>query len=413
MEGPRTRDAEDDARKTAERVARLSYGRLVAILSARNRDLAGAEDALATALERALATWPTSGLPSNPEGWLLKVAQNRIANGRRHAAVVADAVGELLRQVDERQASQAPVGDPRVPMLFVCAHPAIDPASRTPLMLQVVLGLDAQRIAGAFLVPPATMSQRLVRAKARIKGTGLRFAVPDAEELPARLADVLQAVYGAYGLGWDEGGLEGGLPDEAIDLARLVAAELPQEPEAKGLLALMLHTHARRKARRGVDGAFIPLADQDASLWDREMVVEAEGLLVAAARSGRFGRFQCEAAIQSVHAQRGITGKVNLPALDLLYSLLVSLQPTAGALTAHAAVRRELGDADGALRLLRTIDDHAQARYQPALVLEALILRDRGDIAGATRLREAALALTSEPALRIHIALLLDAEKRK
>jgi len=406
MDESRPKDPDEASRRAAERVARLSYGRLVAILSARSRDVAGAEDALASALERALATWPAKGVPDNPDAWLLRVAQNRLFNDRRHVRTVADAVGELLRQVEERAVSPAPVGDPRVPLLFVCAHPAIDISARAPLMLQVVLGLDAERIAAAFLVPAATMSQRLVRAKARIKDAGLRFALPEQEDLPRRLNDVLEAIYTAFGLGWDDGVTSVQRPEEAIELARVIVADLPDEPEAKGLLALMLHSHARRRARRAGAGVFVPLDQQDAMLWDRDMIVEAEGLIVAAARYGRFGRFQCEAAIQSVHAQRGVTGRLNLKALDTLYGLLVGLRPTAGSLTAYAAVRRQLGDLDGPRSLLDRIDPATRSRYQPALLLEALLLEDAGQDEAARRSRAAALALTTDPALRAHISAL-------
>jgi len=395
------------AQAAAERAARHAYGRLLAILVARNRDVAAAEDALATALARALEAWPAKGIPDNPDGWLLTVARNSLLNRVRHRRVEAGAVDELLRQIDERTEHGAQPSDERIALLFVCAHPAIDPAARAPMMLQTVLGIDAARIAAAFVVPPATMSQRLVRAKARIKAAGLRFAVPEIEQRPERLADVLEAIYGAFSLGWDDGPSAGGLPEEAIELARLVAAELPGEPEARGLLALMLHAHARRKARRDAGGRFVPLADQDTRLWDRDLIVEAEGFLIEAARAGRFGRFQCEAAIQSVHAQRGITGQTNFMALDALYRLLVGFHPTAGAITGHAAVQRQMGDAQSALATLDQLDPLLVERYQPAMVLRTLCLKDSGDTEAAAAMRVRALALTQDPVLRAHLETLL------
>lgn len=386
------------ASDVAERAARLSYGRLLAILAAGTRDLALAEEALAGAFARALEVWPGQGVPANPEGWLLTVARNGLSNLHRHDRTRAAATEELILRAEER-ADQVALADERLALLFVCAHPAIDPVARTPLMLQTVLGLDAARIAAAFLVPPATMGQRLVRAKARIKELRLRFALPDPDDLPDRLADVLEAIYGAFGVDWD-GAQGSGLPEEAIHLARVLLGLMPEEPEVKGLLALMLYVHARRKARLGE--VFVPLSEQDARLWDRDQVIEAEGLLTQASRAGRFGRFQCEAAIQSVHAQRAITGQLNLAALDALHGLLGQVHPTVGGQVAHAAVRRLQGDAAEALGMLATLPEAAQASYQPALVLRAHCLRDLG-AAEYPLAAEAALAATTDARVQDHL----------
>ncbi|WP_137109841.1 RNA polymerase sigma factor [Rhodobacter sp. SY28-1] len=385
------------ARHVAERTARLSFGRLLAILAAGTHDLPLAEEALAEAFARALEVWPRQGVPGHPEGWLLSVARNRVSNLHRHDRTRAAATEELILRAEER-ADLAVQADERLALMFVCAHPAIDPAARAPLMLQTVLGLDAARIAAAFLVPPSTMGQRLVRAKARIKELRLRFALPDADDLPDRLADVLEAIYGAFGADWD-GSAGLGLPEEAIHLARVLMGLMPQAPEVKGLLALMLYVHARRAARDGQ--VFVPLSEQDAALWDRDQVIEAEGLLTQAARAGQFGRFQCEAAIQSVHAQRAITGQLNLAALDTLHELLLRFHPTVGGKVAHAAVRRLQGDAAGALAMLEALPDAART-YQPALVLRAHCLRDLGaaEFSGAA---EAALAVTTDARLKSHL----------
>ncbi len=394
----------EGAAEAAERVARLSYGRLLAILAAGTRDVALAEEALAGAFARALEVWPRQGVPERPEGWLVAVARNGISNLYRHDRIRAAAVEDLIRQVEEREAGGEAEADARLALMFVCAHPAIDAAARAPLMLQTVLGLDAARIAAAFLVPAATMGQRLVRAKARIRETGLRFAVPEAEERPARLADVLEAIYAAFGSGWEAGPGDGdGLPEEAIHLGRVLMALMPEEPEVKGLLALMLHAHARRAARRDGAGRFVALSEQDPALWDRDGIVEAEGLLVAAARAGRFGRFQCEAAIQSVHAQRGITGRVNLAALEVLYGLLVQVHPTVGARVGQAAVRREAGDPAGALAMLAAVPEAMRAASQPAQVVQAYCLRDLGDAAGAAAVARRAMEMTPDAAVRAHL----------
>ena len=393
------------AGEAAERAARLSYGRLVAILAARTRDVALAEEALAAAFARALEVWPRQGVPDNPEGWLVTAARNGLANVYRHDRVQAAAVADVIRVTQERAAPEPGLGDARLALMFVCAHPAIDAGARAPLMLQTVLGLDAARIAAAFLVPAATMGQRLVRAKARIRETGLRFAVPEAEDIQERLADVLEAIYAAFGTGWEAGpAADVGLPEEAIHLARVLLVLMPEEPEVKGLLALMLHAHARRRARRDGAGRFVALSEQDPTLWDRDLIVEAEGLLVAAARAGRFGRFQCEAAIQSVHAQRGITGRLNIAALDTLYGMLARFHPTVGGAVAHAAIRREAGDVAGALALLDELPLAAREGYQAALVVRAHCLRDMRDGAGAGSAARRAMEVTPDAAVRAHLS---------
>jgi len=243
----------DDARRAVEAVARDSYGRLVAYLSSHTRDVAAAEDALGDALLAALDTWPREGAPRAPEAWLLKAARNRFLDWKRHDRVKTASV-DTIRLVAESRAGEPAdrqFPDERLKLLFVCAHPAIDPAVHTPLMLQTVLGITAARMASAFLVPAATMSQRLVRAKTKIRDAGIPFEVPDDRDLAPRLDAVLEAIYAAFGLGWDDGG--GELAEEAIWLGRVLVEKRPNDPEARGLLALMLHGHARRAARPGGD----------------------------------------------------------------------------------------------------------------------------------------------------------------
>lgn len=258
------------AQRAAERAARASYGKLVAILAARDRDIAAAEDALSDALVAALKVWPEQGVPSNPEAWLVTAARNIRKNAARSSAVRLRAEPEILDRIVERVETAghaAALPDERLRLLFVCAHPAIDAGVRTPLILQTVLGFDAARIASAFLVPPATMSQRLVRAKARIRDAGLTFSLPDEADQAGRLDAVLEAIYAAFGAGWD--GLDtaddpAALTGEAIWLVRLILEQMPGEPEPKGLLALMLYCAARRSASRDEQGRFVPLDRQDA-----------------------------------------------------------------------------------------------------------------------------------------------------
>jgi len=403
----------EDARRVAETAARVSYGRLLAMLVSWSRDIAGAEDALADAFASALSTWPERSVPENPDAWLLTAARNRLRNSYRHVAIREAARPEIERRLD----AVAEIGgedfpDERLKLLFVCAHPAIDPAARTPLMLQTVLGLDAARIARAFLVSPTTMGQRLVRAKAKIRDSGMRFEVPSTDGLAERLGDVLDAVYAAFGTGWDlvNGPAHGSedLALEAIFLGRLLVDLMPAEPEALGLLSLMLFCEARRHARHDAQGRFVPLKQQDVRLWSREMIIEAEGLLTAASRSARFGRFQCEAAIQSVHAQRAVTGQTNHEALRILYDLLAGHSPGVGVRVGRAAAELDAGHADKALRYLDELKSDEVQNYQPYWVTRANTLAALQRFAEAQELLATAIGLTLDSAARGHLSEVLN-----
>ncbi len=397
-----------DARHAAERVARASYGRLLSILAARSRDIAASEDALSEAFVAALRSWPVSGVPDNPEAWLVTAARNGLKNMSRHRGVIEASEVELALFADDTGPAAPEVPDDRLKLLFVCAHPAIDETVRTPLMLQTVLGLDAAQIGAAFLVAPATMGQRLVRAKAKIKHAGLRFELPTAETMPERLEDVLNAIYAAYGTSWDAvAGADTGsrdLAEEALFLSRLLVALLPSEPEARGLLALMLYCESRRAARRSADGEFVPLDRQDASLWSREMIIEAERELTTASQSGVFGRFQCEAAIQSVHIQRPVTGRTNHDALATLYRLLATRCPSVGVLVGQAAAMVEAGAHAEALAVLRRLVATEVSGYQPYWVTLATALSAAGDQPSAEHALRTAMGLTEDAAIRAYLA---------
>ena len=395
-----------NAREAVERAARDSYGRLVAFLAARSRDVAAAEDSLADAFYAALESWPRNGVPDNPDAWLLVAARRRLIDAARHARTHADALPTRLAAADEAH-EMAETGtlfsDERLKLLFICAHPAIDAAARTPLMLQVVLGLDAARIASAFLVQPAAMGQRLTRAKAKIRDAGLAFELPEAKELPSRIDAVLEAIYAAYGSGWDDvAGADPrrkGLAAEAIDLGRLLVRLMSGDPETMGLLALMLYCESRREARRAKDGSYVPLSDQDVSLWSQPMIAEAERILIVAKGANRIGRFQLEAAIQSAHAQRVWGGSTDWEAIALLYEGLVGLAPTIGALVGRAAAVAETRDAASGWALLEEIPSDAVTSYQPYWALAAHLLRrmQRPEAADAyTR----AIGLCDDPAMR-------------
>jgi RNA polymerase sigma-70 factor (ECF subfamily) len=393
-----------EARAAAELAARASYGRLVALLARQWRDLAAAEDALADAFRAALETWPEAGVPGRPEAWLLTAARRVLLDRERARKVRTDAEPTLALLSDEfAMAEPSLFPDERLKLLFVCAHPAIDPAARTPLMLQTVLGLDAVRIAAAFLTSPAALGQRLVRAKAKIRDAGIAFAVPEHAELPERLDAVLQAIYAAYGSGWEDvSGADPkrrGLAQEAIWLGRLVTRLLPGEAEAQGLLALMLHCEARRDARRDDTGGFVPLGEQDTALWSRDLATEAERALADASRLGRVGPFQLEAAIQSVHCGRAATGRTDWHALAQLYEALARLAPTIGVLVSRAAASAEAVDADHGLALLDALPADEIRAYQPYWALRADLLARTGS-AGADAAFDRAIGLSDDPAVR-------------
>lgn len=386
----------DAAARAADQAARQSYGRLIAYLSARSRNIPAAEDALAEAFRAALEAWPTSGIPQSPEAWLLTAARRVMGKSARHQKLAAAKTPQLALEIEEAmamiEAEPDGFGDERLRLMFVCAHPAIDAAAQTPLMLQTVLGLDAARIAAAFLEQPATMGQRLVRAKARIRDTGMRFAVPEAEELPERLDAVLQAIYAAFTAGWEDGGP---LSGEAIWLGRVLLKLMPEEPEAMGLLSLMLHCEARKPARRAGDG-FVPLDRQEVGLWDEAMMSEADNLLRDAGERQRFGRFQCEAAIQSVHAARRFTGETDRAALSTLYAALVRLSPSVGARVGQAAV----AEPAAGLSFLAAIPEPAVRTYQPFHAVRADLLRRMGREAEASAAYARAIELSADPAVR-------------
>ena len=393
------------AHTIAETVARTSYGRLVAYLSSRSRDIAGAEDALAEAFRIALETWPRRGIPANPEAWLLTAARRTLSHARRHDAVRSNAQPALALLGEESlEWAPAALPDKRLNLLFVCAHPSIDPDIRTPLMLQTVLGIDATDIAQAFLVAPSTMAQRLVRAKAKIKAAGIFFELPDRDDLAERTDAVLHAIYAAYGTGWDDvSGADGkrkGLAEEALFLGRLIVELLPSIAEARGLLALMLYCEARQSARRAADGSFVPLGLQNTGLWSSAMIEAAEAQLLAAAQSAQLGRFQLEAAIQSVHAQRARTGRTEWRALMLLYDLQAAGTPAAGVLVSRAAAYGEGAGADAGLRQLDAMDREKVRTYQPYWAARADLLAKAGRAEEAHIAYEQAIGLAEDQSIK-------------
>jgi RNA polymerase sigma-70 factor (ECF subfamily) len=392
--------ADTDAARAAERVARDCYGRLVALLAWQWRDLAAAEDALSEAFAAALRTWPDQGLPASPEAWLMAAAKRRLLHGARHTRLTQDPAVTALFDADMAAPVAEAVPDARLRLMFVCAHPALAENVRAPLMLQAVLGLDAQAIASAFLVSPTAMAQRLVRAKARIRETGLRFDPPEASELPGRLAAVLDAIYGAYTLG--RHGVDtpaGDLREEALFMARLVTALQPNQAEAWGLLALLLHVEARRPAQFDTAGRFVPLAAQAPVAWDAGLITNAEQALWTAARLRQPGPFQLEAAIQSAHAQRRVTGHTPWAGIAQLYGVLVAHHPSLGARVGQAVAQVEAGDAQAALAMLDALPAAAVQAYPAYWVARAHVLQQAG-ASGREAALQRAIGLTEDPRLR-------------
>lgn len=377
-----------------EGVARASYARLLAILSAKTGNIAAAEDALSDAFAAALAKWPEDGPPDNPEGWLLTVARNRWRDRMKSAVTRTSAPLDEAQEAALEEVDPEMIPDNRLLMMFVAAHPAIDATIRTPLMLQTVLGLEAERIAAAFLIPGSALAQRLVRAKRKIKAAAIPFITPDRSDMPNRLEAVLEAIYGAYALDWmaDED-----LTSEAIYLADLTVEMLPEEPEALGLAALLNFSHARAAARAGAE--FIPLQDQDPSTWDRRAIARAETLLRRAQQTGRIGRFQIEAAIQSAHCARKPGERPNWTAIAALYEALVKTAPTIGAAVGRAAAFGEAFGAKTGLRALGQIAATDAQGYQPYWATRAHLLRANGQDAGAAFAK--AIALCTHPPTRV------------
>jgi RNA polymerase sigma-70 factor, ECF subfamily len=393
-------------RDLAEQVARRSYGKLIAFLAARTRDLAAAEDALSEAFAAALANWPRTGCPQNPEAWLMTVARRKVldANRAQYREEASDSLEDTANAIEAAVDFEI-IPDRRLGLMFACAHPAIDRAVRAPLMLQTILGLDAARIASAFLISPATMSQRLVRAKQKIRQAGIPLEIPQCSELSTRLDTVLDAIYAAFAEGWiDAAGTDiarRDLAEEAIYLGRIIVALMPDEPEAVGLLALMLHAEARRSARRNREGDYIPLAQQNTALWNAQMIAEAESILYHAGTMKIVGRYQLEAAIQSAHASRALAGRSDWAAIVELYDALLAMSGSP-----VAAVNRSLAIAElhGPQRALEDLDavanDPRLVEYQPYWAARADLLARTNAREESFRAYSIAIGLERDHAVR-------------
>jgi RNA polymerase sigma-70 factor, ECF subfamily len=369
------------------------------------------EDALGEAFARALETWPVTGVPDHPDAWLLVAARRRLTDASRSSKVRSDGLRSLLVTTPDHPEDIAVLPDKRLELMFACAHPAIDTTMHAPLMLQTVLGLSAERIASSFLVSPDTMGRRLSRAKSRIRDIGLGFQLPELEDLPQRSAGVSEAIYAAYGQGWDsiasDDATRRGLSEEAIWLATVLVHAAPQDAEAHGLLSLMLYCQSRIAARR-VDGRYVPFADQDTKRWDAPMIAAAEQMLGNASRLQSPGRFQLEAAIQSAMVQSRRTGQDMRQPLVALHTGLLHFAPTIGNRVGYAvALAGAQGPAQG-LSVLDSMADERVATYQPYWAARAHLLQLRdGQTPSTDAALRKAIGLTEDPAVRAHLQISL------
>jgi RNA polymerase sigma-70 factor (ECF subfamily) len=404
------RGVTDEARAAANDVARRSYGKLLAYLAADMRDVSAAEDALSEAFAAALADWPAHGCPDNPESWLMTVARRKGIDGARRrrsgeaASVQLQAIADMHAECVDTQEDES-IPDRRLGLLFACAHPAIDVNIRAPLMLQTVLGLEAKTIASAFLVSPDAMGRRLSRAKQKIREAGIPFAIPERDAWNERLEAVLAAIYATYAEGWSEPDdadlTRRDLVEEAVFLARLLAELLPQEPETLGLLAGMLYTEARRRARRSKDGEYVPLAEQDTRLWDSGMIDEAETLLQRASTFGRIGRYQLEAALQSAHIERQRSGRGDWSPEVQLYDALYALTHSPVVALNRALAVAELEGPEAAMAIIRMLSgDKRLADYQPYWAARAALCARIGEEHETLHAYEMAIGLAHDPAVR-------------
>jgi RNA polymerase sigma-70 factor (ECF subfamily) len=395
----------DAGHAEVEAVVRDSYGRLLAWLCTRTRDIASAEDALSGALLAALEKWPVDGIPAAPVAWLLTAARRRLLDDSRNESrrlAILEELAQLPHHSTPIEMEEFP--DERIKLMLVCAHEALDSALHAALMLQTVLGLEASEIARAYVISPTTMAQQLVRAKQKLRVAGVSFDFPGPQRLAARLPALLAAIYAAYSTSWDAG-VEtdhrlAGLASEAVLLARVVVHALPTEPEARGLLALLLFSHARRAARFTAASEFVPLAEQNVSLWDNALIAEGDQHLVAAAASQSPGRFQLEAAIQSAHCDRRRTGETAWEAIIQLYDALLSREFRLGAAVSRAAAIAEAHGATAGLTALEALPSEHCRNYQPYWATRAHLLQRCGRMAEAAECFTTAIGMTEDPRVR-------------
>ncbi len=384
-------------------VAREDRGRLLSALVRRIESFQLAEDCLQDAMESALVHWARNGVPENPIGWLLRVAQRKAIDRFRRDARFEEKVAELAALDDPAASEPAQIPDERLAMIFTCCHPALEEKSRVALTLRTIGGLTTAEIARAFLDREAAMGQRLSRAKKKIAAAGIPFAVPDESNWQERLHSVLLVIYlifnEGYSAGTSDAAVRVNLCEEAIFLARLVDDLRPGQAEVEGLIALMLLSHARRGARLDAQGAFVPLGDQNTALWDVAQIREGDELLDVAVARGAAGPFQIQAAISALHVQGGLTGRTDWRQILLLYDSLHRLEPTPVVALNRAVALAEVAGAETGLQALDALST-ALGGYQPYHAARAALLVDAGQRAQARAAYDQAIALCADEAQR-------------